>query len=139
MARGLSVAVCIDERGGMLFGGKRQSRDRLLIEELINSTNGKIITNDFSSSLFHDYEDKVEIERKPYKKCKKGDVCFIENIPLSDFCEDIEELIIYNWNRRYPCDVKLEINPEQLGLSLVLSKEFTGSSHDKITKEIYRK
>ena len=139
MARGLSVALCIDERGGMLFGGKRQSRDRVLIEELISSTEGKVVINEFSSSLFRDYDDKVRIEKKPYKKCKAGDVFFVENIPLSEFIDDVNEIILYNWNRHYPSDVKIDIDPASLGFTLIQSTEFEGSSHDKITKEIYRK
>ena len=52
---------------------------------------------------------------------------------------DISRLIIYNWNRRYPFDRQLDISPAKMGFKLVSVTEFEGSSHEKITKEIYER
>ena len=40
--KNITVALCIDERGGMIFNKRRVSRDRVLIAELVGSVEGKI-------------------------------------------------------------------------------------------------
>ena len=48
--------------------------------------------------------------------------------------EQIEQFIIYRWNRVYPTDVSVEIGTEW---KLTETEEFPGFSHEKITKEVY--
>ena len=139
MKKSFSVAVCIDDNGSMLFGGKRQSRDRALIKEFVESVGDRrILINGFSASLFKDYED-VTVCRNPLGKAKNTDVCFIENLPLKPYEKNIDELIIYSWNREYPIGTRLDISPEEIGLTLKEEVDLIGSSHEKITKRIYRK
>ena len=62
-----------------------------------------------------------------------SDIYFIEkNILL---LSSAEKLIVYRWNRIYPSDVKAELS----GWQKVSEDDFIGSSHDKITEEIYEK
>ncbi len=51
----------------------------------------------------------------------------------------MEGLVLYRWNRRYPADVYLDIRPEPPGWRLVSREEFSGSSHPRITKEVYQR
>ena len=51
----------------------------------------------------------------------------------------IEEVIVYKWNRRYPTDTYFDLDLAALGFRLASSEEFAGYSHEKITKETYRK
>ena len=137
--QGIKVAVCVDDKQGMLFFGKRQSRDRVLIEELIEYAEGKkILINSFSKLLFPN-DDTVKVCETPLAEAQCGDICFIENLPLMPFIDKIGTLIIYRWNRNYPTDKKLDVNVAANGFKLVSIKEFAGSSHDKITKEIYER
>lgn len=47
-----------------------------------------------------------------------------------------EELVLYRWNRSYPGDVTF---PWPLtGWKLVETADFPGTSHEKITEEVYR-
>ena len=136
---GISVAVCVDDKLGMLFYGKRQSRDRVLIEELIESACGKkIYISSFSKLLFPN-DESVTVCEDPLLEAKDGDVCFIENLPLVPYVGKISTLIIYKWNRAYPTDKKLDVDVRACGFKLDSVKEFAGSSHDKITKEIYKR
>lgn len=129
---GITVAVCLDDEGGMTFFGRRQSRDRVLIDELCDSTDGPIYIGEFSKMLFKDHADKVCVSDNPLDDCPDGGFAFIENLPLLPYVDRISRLIIYKWNRLYPYDVKIDLN---LGSFAVLSHEdFVGSSHDKITK-----
>ena len=140
MKNKICVAVCVDEFGGMLFNGRRQSRDRVLISDLLDfAGDKKIIINDFSLSLFKDYLDRIILSPSPLNEAGENAVCFIENLPLADYKDKIETLVIYRWNREYPSDKKLDVSPEALGLKLISSSDFVGSSHKKITKEIYGK
>jgi len=56
----------------------------------------------------------------------------LETLDTDD--EQIEQFIIYRWNRVYPTDVSVEIGTEW---KLTETEEFPGFSHEKITKEIY--
>ena len=49
--------------------------------------------------------------------------------------KEIEKVILYHWNRDYPADVYF---PVDLSVwKCVETKEFAGSSHEKITRERY--
>ncbi len=135
----IKLAICLDDKQGMLFFGKRQSRDRVLIEDFIRTASGaEVLINSFSKLLFSDYEN-VRICEDPLGEACEDNFCFIENLKLAPYVEDIDTLIVYRWNRSYPTDMKLDININDCGFRLYSSKDFKGSSHDKITKEIYKR
>ena len=138
----MRIAVCLDDGGGMLFGGRRQSRDRVLLADVFADAaahGGRLLINEFSKKL-------LDSEGVGYYLCddmlalaEDTDTCFVENLRLCDHIDRISEIIIYRWNRKYPSDFLLDIDPEALGFSKTSSAEFVGSSHDKITKEIFVK
>lgn len=135
----IKVAVCIDDNGGVLLFGKRQSRDRTLIADFVKTVGeGCVYVNQFSKALFTSYPE-VNVCESPQDEAPDGCAVFAENIPLSPIIDFVDELIIYKWNRRYPSDVKIDVDPEKCGFSLCETLEFAGSSHEKITKEIYRR
>lgn len=135
----LTVAICIDERRGMLFGGRRQSRDRVLIADLVETAQDLPLCIDrFSKTLFDQYPN-TRICEDLFADCPANSICFVENIPLLPYLEEIDTLILYHWNRHYPADVHLDLEPLANGFSLLSRTEFTGSSHNTITKEVYRK
>ena len=47
------------------------------------------------------------------------------------------KIVLYRWNRHYPSDVKWEPDLEGLGFALTETTEFPGTSHEKITREVY--
>ena len=67
-----------------------------------------------------------------------GEFCFLEDRPIRPFLDRVESMVLYHWNRRYPADLFLDLDPAALGWSLLGREEFPGSSHKKITKEVYR-
>lgn len=137
--KNITVALCTDERGGMMFNKRRQSRDRVLIAELVNSTEEKIYISRYSRLLFEPHIDRVVICDDPIRDCGEGGVCFVEDTPILPYIDDISRLVIYNWNRRYPCDVAFEVDHEAVGFTRVSESEFVGSSHEKITKGVYER
>lgn len=125
----MKLIVCLDDNNGMMFNNRRQSRDRVLIENVLELCKGeKLYTNEYSSKLFP--ENTVEI-------CGNAEngFCFAENFTIDE--EKIDELIIYKWNRVYPADAYFTISLENW--NLIETVDFEGSSHEKITREIYRR
>ncbi len=137
--RKLTVALCTDERGGMIFNKRRVSRDRILIKNLMEGFDGKIYINEYSRLLFEDYGDRAVVCESALDEAPDGAVCFIEFPPFKPYLADISSLIIYNWNRRYPYDLCLDVLPAKEGFKSVSVCEFEGSSHEKITKEIFER
>lgn len=135
----MKVIVCVDDNNGMMFNKRRQSRDRVLIEDLLNTIKeGCLYVAPYSKILFQDFVTPIESEFL-LDEADDNDYCFIENKSLLPYSDRIDELIIYHWNRIYPADMHLDISPEALSLKLVSTTEFAGSSHEKITKELYKK
>lgn len=135
----MKVIVCVDDNNGMMFNNRRQSRDRVLIEDLLNTTKeGRLYIAPYSKILFQDITALIETETL-LEETGADDYCFVENKTLLPYSDRIDELIIYRWNRTYPADMHLDIRPEALSLKLVSTTEFAGSSHEKITKELYKK
>jgi hypothetical protein len=135
----ITVAVCLDDENGMMFGGRRQSRDRILIEDFVRECSDRpICVGEYSRILFAEYP-QVQITSNPLGDCPNGGVCFAEDQRLTPHLNEIEALILYRWNRLYPSDLRFDVDLRASGFSLVSSEEFEGSSHPKITKEIYRK
>ena len=133
----MKIFVCTDNGGGTLFGGKRQSRDRLLIEDVRRTVgDGRLLINAFSESLFKK-EGGYILSSSPLDEASSGDYCFIENLPLAPVASEIETLYVYKWNRDYPTTARLDLDPQKAGFRLAESTDFVGSSHEKITKETY--
>ena len=63
--------------------------------------------------------------------------CFAELENLNGYEDNVQELILFRWNRVYPADLYFPFHMENW--SLIAREEFRGSSHEKITMEVYRK
>ena len=132
----MKLAVCIDNGGGMLLNHRRQSRDRELIRELSESLDGAhLYAEAFSETVLADVPHTV-ITRDRIGTLGKEDIFFVECPPIAPLLPHADTLIVYHWNRSYPSDEVLDISLD--GLTRVSSTNFVGSSHEKITKEVYR-
>ena len=135
----MTVTVCLCDKGGMLFNKRRQSRDSVLIKDFLSlNENEKIFISPFSEKLFLDFADLVTVSENPLADALGG-VLFAENLALSSVADKIDKMIVYRWNRSYPADFYLDTPPDKIGLKLLSSMDFEGSSHEKITREIWVK
>ena len=126
----MKLIVCLDDKNGMMFNKRRQSRDKILIEDVLELCKGeKLYTNEYSAKLFP--ENAVEICENPAEK--DDGYCFAENFLVNE--ENVEEIIVYKWNRLYPADTYFNIDFENWNLTETV--EFEGSSHEKITRKRY--
>jgi hypothetical protein len=121
----------------MTFNKRRQSRDRVVTEDIVKSvTGGRLVIAPFSEKLFPEGTALTVLDN-PLREAYDGDTVFIEYGGLSGSEKRITGIIIYRWNKLYPSDTQIDILPEALGLKLVSTEDFAGYSHEKITKEIY--
>ena len=134
----MRVICCLDDRNGMLFNGRRQSRDSRLCEDVLELTNGSVLWVDAYTQNLFPAGEQVCVATDILKIACAGEYCFVEKADIILYADQISEFIIYKWNRTYPADVYF---PMQLFnvWRLAETKEFAGNSHDKITREVYRK
>ena len=131
------LIVCVDEKNGMLFNNRRQSRDKVLLSHIIEiSQNENLWITEFSQDMFDTMENKkIIIDNECINKAAENDYCFIENVDISTIIEKVNKIILYNWNRNYPADKYFNISLENWVISS--EDEFSGSSHERITEKIY--
>lgn len=133
----MKVILCLDDNNGMLFNKRRQSRDRIVTEDVFSDLNGQQLKiSPFSEKLFADYSQSVCVDDDFLNKADENDVCFVEDRALATF-DNITEIVVYKWNRVYPADFKCDVDFE--AFAMVEEYEFQGFSHEKITKQIFRK
>ncbi len=131
----MKIIVCVDNSFGMTFNNRRQSRDKVLIDDIIDTVkDGRLFMSEYSLPLFEG--EKVFADEDYLEKAGENDYCFVEREDISDFGDEINEIILYKWNRDYPSDFKFDFDFDDF--TLVMSEDFTGNAHEKITKEVYR-
>lgn len=128
----MKLILCVDEKGGFSFSRKRQSRDKLLISEILKETGGNLFIDEYSACLFSEFKDVKII--KDISEAADGYFFAEGHLPSLDF---VDEIILYCWNRHYPADVFFSVDEKLFALEY--EQEFKGFSHEKITKKNYRR
>ena len=130
----MTVFVCVDDNLGLRFNGRRQSKDRAVIADILKSLDGELFLEPYSAKLFEGKDiTPREVEAAPQSGC------FFAERPMAEHLENIDRLVLYKWNRVYPADLHFDIRPLEAGFRLVSAEDFEGYSHERITKEEYVK
>ena len=141
----MNVIICADDNMGMLFNHRRQSRDKKVTEDMLQMAD-VLWLHPFSEKLFQEEEiqtlckngrKQILVDENFLQKALPGQYCFVENQELVPYVNAIEQVVLYCWNRKYPSDFKLDLDVTQWTVQSVT--EFVGSSHEKITKTIFKK
>lgn len=128
------VILCLDNNNGMMFNDRRQSQDRGLREYIAEMTKGdKVYMNAYTEKLYEEIEHPM-VSEDFLQKAGKGEPCIVENRPLKPEEDQIEEIVIFRWNKVYPSDQVLDVDLEEW--KLVEEEQIEGSTHE-ITKQIY--
>ena len=134
----MKLIVCLDDQNGMLFGGKRQSRDRAVCEKILSITQGAMLwMNHYSYPLFADMNMWVAVDDAFLSLAAEEDWCFVENTDVCPYLDSVSQIIIFKWNRRYPADMVFSAELTGGTWKLNQSEVFSGYSHDRITMEVY--
>lgn len=135
------LIIAVDDDYGMMFHNRRQSQDRVLREKILGLIGGKCLwMNPYTKKQFTEIGDtaQIHVEDGFLEKVPLGDYCFVENEPVSSYEDQIEKIVLFKWNRKYPSDFYLDIHLQD-NWEIVSTVEFAGYSHDKITMEVYER
>lgn len=97
----MNIIVCIDDNGGMLFNQRRQSRDKVLLEDMMNMVSGmgkKLWIAPFSEKMLQPYKENcpfITVDEAFLEKADAPDYCFVENNALQQWKEKIDTVILY--------------------------------------------
>lgn len=133
----MHLIVCVDDDLGMLFNNRRQSQDRELRKRILAVTAGKKLWMNHYSQKQFEKEDtsNVNYDDNFLSEAVSGEYCFVENEDVSHYEPWVETITLYKWNRRYPSDLQFSIDLTKWKLQSIT--DFPGSSHEKITEEVY--
>ncbi|MBR4951188.1 MAG: ribonuclease Z, partial [Clostridia bacterium] len=96
----MKLIICTDENNGMLFNNRRQSRDSVLCQYVLDLAAGApLAMTEYSAKIFPESENIVVCDNV----FKSNGFCFAEEAVPS--LAGVEELYWFNWNRSYPADV----------------------------------
>lgn len=134
----MNIIVCVDDAGGMLFNGRRQSKDRILrAQARLLAEEKPLWMNSYSAKQFAEDGVPMVVDEAFLEHAPENAWCFVENVDVIPFADKIQKLAVYHWNRQYPSDIKFPLAVFVSRWKCVSTREFSGSSHDKITEEVY--
>ncbi|MBQ5833380.1 MAG: ribonuclease Z [Clostridia bacterium] len=133
----MRLIVTLDDYGGMLFNRRRQSRDRVLTEDILRTVGeGRLVVSPYTAPLFPSCT-ALTVAEDPLSVAGKGDFCFLEERSPRGQMHLFSTVVIYRWNRHYPADVFFDADLTEF--SLIEAEELEGFSHKIITKEVYQR
>lgn len=122
----------------MLFNHRRLSRDRRVCEKILDYSNeNELWMNAYSRKLFTNLTDINNIQVDEEFLDKSQSICFVENQDITPYLPKIDTLVLFRWNRDYPADFFFTVDLSQW--NLISTEDFEGTSHEKITMEVYKK
>ena len=136
----MTLILCVDDRGGLSFNGRRQSQDRRVREDLLTmAAGGTLWMDDYSRRQFTEPEAAaIRVDWDPAARAAEGDGLCVLGVQAWAAALGVADRVgLYCWGRHYPADRRLDLPPA--GWRLEGQTEFPGRSHDMITKEIYVK
>ncbi len=133
----MKLIFCIDKKNGVLFFGKRQSQDSVLRDWIVNHTrDSKLWMSSYSAQQFSELSGYIADDNY-LDNAETDDYCFIEDKGYN--LDNTNEIILCHWNRRYQADKFFDVDLKANGFKKVKSEDIVGSSHEKITIEIYKR
>ena len=134
----MKLIVCLDDKNGMLFNGRRQSRDRAVCEKIVSLSRDNVLwMNSYSANLFNEHFCKAMVDDAFLGKAAAEDFCFYENGDILPYIDRIDMVVAFRWNRHYPADKRFIMDLTDGTWKLLRNEDFSGNSHEKITMEIY--
>ena len=149
----MKLVICVDDSFGYSFNHRRQSFDKGMrrhLRKVLGDDIARLYVNDYSErSLMRDgFYSPMEIVKRfqipaAAKEAFLSDAseqdayAFVENVPLEGFYHCIDEIYLYQWDKRYPSDLKF---PQEFlnSFDVVEEEAFSGTSHDEIRFTHYR-
>ena len=135
----MTLYFCLDDRGGMLFNHRRQSRDAAVLEDIRSRITDTLWVDPISVKLMEraqiPYTQAPEEITEPMEDAH----FFVEARQPGDWVSLADTVVCYRWNRHYPADLYFDIDLTAMGFTLAETVDFPGKSHENITREVYVK
>ena len=129
----MTLYICLDDRNGLRFNKRRQSRDAALLEDIRSQLAGNLLIEPFSEKLIREAEIPYVLPPET------AEDFFAEDVPSDELLEKTSKVVIYRWNRHYPSDLRWEPDLNALGFVRKETADFPGTSHENITREVYER
>ena len=134
----MKIALCLDDKNGMMFAGRRQSMDELLRQDLLRMVEGnRLCMSPYSASQFVSLPENVLVDPAFLEMAGQEDWCFVEDGDVLPVKDKVSRFAIYRWNRHYPSDRKFPLEAFTGRWQKQSTREFPGKSHESITLEVY--
>ena len=139
------LIACVDDNGGMMFNRRRQSQDRILRRHILQMAAGsRLWMNAYTFGQFkqekaQENASQIQVAEDFPDRAGAGEYCLCENTDFHPWEDQVEQVVLFHWNRTYPADLYLEQIFSLDGWYCTKTEEFPGSSHEKITKEVYKR
>lgn len=133
------AVVCLDDKNGMCFNHRRQSRDVCLRLQVLELAKGsRLWMAPYSAEQFAGEGDgKIYVSGSFLEEAGSGDYVFVEDHSLAPFAEKLEKLVVFRWNRIYPGDRYFDLDLADGQWHKTETRDFPGKSHERITMEVY--
>ena len=129
----MTLYICLDDRNGLQFNHRRQSRDSAVLEDIRSRIREKLLIEAFSEKLI------LEAEIPYVLPPDTAEDFFAEDVPSEEVLKSTQKIVVYRWNRHYPADIRWEPDWQAMGFLLTETAEFPGTSHETITREVYER
>lgn len=139
------VYIAVDNNNGMMFNNRRQSQDRVMRQNMLDDCAGiNLWIHEYSQKLFIPNDgtkapSNIIVDNEFLSKAEPGDACFVENCLINEWIDNVDTLVLYKWNRDYPADFFFDTSVLDSHWKKFSVNKFVGSSHDKITKEVWKR
>lgn len=127
------IALCVDKDNGRLFCGQRTSCDKEVRRRLLDMCE-KLYLDSYSARQFSEDNCKEKLVIVDSPASVSDGFVFIEK---EDIPDDADQIIVFNWNRKYPADKWLDFSFS--GWHKTKKEDFEGYSHPKVTMHIWKR
>ena len=130
----MTYICCVDDYASLSFNKRRNSSDRFVIEDIINTVGeASLRVDNYTAKLFRNKQvPSLIVDDDCLENAKDGEFIFVERQNPSAYLKAGDQLILYHWNRHYPSDNRLNLTG--WNTLEITTGEFAGYSHEKITK-----
>ena len=132
----MTCYVCLDDKNGMRFNHRRQSRDAMVLADMQAQISDVLTIDPASEALIAEARIPYAIAPDALTELPEDAHFFLEFRNAREALV-ADTLVVYRWNRHYPADARWDVAFSEEGYALTETSEFPGKSHDTITKEVY--
>ena len=130
---------CLDDRNGLSFNHRRQSRDSAVLKDITAHLEGELMIDPLSRRIVEEAGIPWCYAPEQLPEDMEAAFYFVEERHPGDWVALADKVVLYRWNRHYPADRWFDIDLNALGFSLKETVDFVGTSHRNIPREVYAK